>query len=161
MQAITHFTFSNFEEYAAFCKHMATYKPVEQEKEAERITPKETVAQTEPVESAKKPVEKVAKQAKKEEKPKVAEPEEKPVESAKAEEKAPEAVPPTGERLGTEPTYDNMKTAVLAVSQKYKSKKRAFEILGKFGYEKITPDMDTEHYEGIIAECQKALDAAE
>ena len=74
MQAITHFTFSNFEEYAAFCKHMATYKPVEQEKEAERITPKETAAQTEPVESAKKPTEKVAKQAKKEEKPKAVEP---------------------------------------------------------------------------------------
>lgn len=80
-------------------------------------------------------------------------------EPKKTEEPKTDAVPPTGERLDNEPTYDNMKKSVLAVSQKYKSKTRAFEILGKFGYEKITKDMDVAHFPAIIKECQKALDA--
>jgi hypothetical protein len=81
--------------------------------------------------------------------------------AAKAVIEADKENPPAGERLDNEPTYENVKTAVLAVSRKFQSKAKAFEILGKYGIEKVTPAMPEEHFGAIIEDCQAALDAAE
>lgn len=155
MHVVTHFTFDNSQEYSNFCKHMAAFVPSKP-----LSTPLAPLAPALAATPTLHPVKSAAVSEKQAETPKKPTFEQK--QAAKVEkEKADAELPPDGERLNNEPTYENVKTAILAVAQKYKSKAKSFEILKKFDVEKVTPAIPNEHFEGIIAECQKALDAAE
>lgn len=55
-----------------------------------------------------------------------------------------------------DPTYNNMKSAVLLVS-KTKGRSVAETILKKYGANKIGPDVEEKHFANIISDCNTAL----
>ena len=162
MQVNSTFTFNSTEEYVAFCKFMSNFnasaspkKDLDTDKQAGPVakaespkaeTPKAKAPELHPVTPAAKPEVKSTNDKLKE---------------AQEKKAAEAAKPEAGKFLPDVYTYDNMKEGILAVSQKYQSKKRAFEILSKFGIEKITKDINPDLFEGLVTECQKALEAAE
>lgn len=153
MQVVSHFTFTDHAEYSKFCRHMAQFNP---DAAPGKGAPDKDIADSPKAQTKSEPK---AEAPAKADTPKAKTPETHAVTKASKDEKKVDKSTSTTKKLATEPTYENMKEAILAVANTYKSKAKAFEILKKYGIEKITPDVPDEHFADIIADCQKAIDA--
>ena len=158
MHVQTQFTFGSVNEYARFCAHFAIFKQEEirPSDPAPKVEVDSPIKKTEEVKGVQKAEAQKPKKAQ-EEKPAAPEPEkaEAKIETLKAQK---EEVKTSGVVLKTEPTYENVKEAILAVANAYKSKTAAVKILNTYGLEKVKPDMPSENFADIIADCQAALD---
>jgi hypothetical protein len=90
-----------------------------------------------------------------------------PAAPAKAAKPAPEKAKPaaeeettdTEEETSDEPTFDDVKDAVLKVNRLV-NKEAAKAVLKKFGAEKVGPEIKEKDYAAVIKACNKALAAA-
>ena len=150
MHAVTHFTFDNQDEYLAFCTHMSTFKSgqsVPKQSTATVVKEVEKPVRAEPVKAAE-PKETVKAAPEKSTKP-----------EAKTETPAPKKAAAAKAELNTEPTYENMKDAILAVANVFGTKAKAYEILSKYGHAKVTPDIPADDFAGIISDCREAINS--
>lgn len=139
MQVQVHINLNSEEEFADFCRTFGKMAvvPLTSKREAKDVGPEKEPARTT---AATKPTmnEKLAIKA--------------------AKEALAETEQPAAPIEAVEPTFDNVKTKVLAVAKKTKSKDAALAILQKYDAATVVA-LDQKHYAAVIEDCDVLLAA--
>lgn len=143
MQTQVHLTFTSEEEFATFAKKFVTESPLVMYSPKSKAEVKETIPEKETTPKTAKPTmnEKLAIKAAKE--------------TAVEMEETPEEV---SNDEPVEPTFDNVKTKILAVAKKTKSKEAAVAILQKYKAATVVA-LNEKDYAAVIEDCDELLAA--